>query len=392
MNKCHLLPKMAVKVTIHPSKFPVTIPQFLRVERMYNMCKMENYFLISALAILIGVTPVHGQVNLSGMEPASTDSLVKSRIRYFSPGMGGRNKVWDFSEKLGSKEASKVMFMKDSTGVVSFIEPGRSCYYRTTPDTLILFGSESALEKREYTVNKVSKYFPLEYGDSISKHFRCEGMYCGDHPFREVGTMTAKVDADGLIVLAENDTVRNVLRVHTIDSYSICMDIDTAALDTARLTQVIDERYEWYLPESQYPIIEDVASTTYHNMEAIGTTRYAYCNLPEDLADDYITLIDEDEADEQDGFSDEGQQIPDIIHYNIETQGKVINMSYDLDEDATITTIVANHMGFLSKYDQWTQAAGQGCSAQIDCNGLSAGIYILYINVNGKVYSEKVTL
>ena len=59
---------MAVKVTIHPSKFPVTIPQFLRVERMYNMCKMENYFLISALAILIGVTPVHGQVNLSGME------------------------------------------------------------------------------------------------------------------------------------------------------------------------------------------------------------------------------------------------------------------------------------------------------------------------------------
>ena len=112
MNKCHLLPKMAVKVTIHPSKFPVTIPQFLRVERMYNMCKMENYFLISALAILIGVTPVHGQVNLSGMEPASTDSLVKSRIRYFSPGMGGRNKVWDFSEKLGSKEASKVMFMK----------------------------------------------------------------------------------------------------------------------------------------------------------------------------------------------------------------------------------------------------------------------------------------
>ena len=283
---------------------------------------MKTYFLISALALLFGMTPAHaqvnhGQVNLSGMAPASSDSLLRSRIRYFSPGMGGRNRVWDFSGKLGSKGSSQVMFMKDSTGVVSVIEPGKISYYRTTPDTLILLGSESPLEKREYAINKASKKFPLEYGDSISKSFRCEGMYCGDHPFREAGTTTARVDGDGSIVLAENDTVRNVRRVHTVDSYSICMDVDSAALDTAKLTQVIDERFEWYLPGAQYPVIEDVTSTTYYNMEAIGTTKHAYCNLPEDLAASYITSIDEDETDEQEGFSEEGQPIPDIIHYNI---------------------------------------------------------------------------
>ena len=284
------------------------------------------------------------------------------------------------------------MFMKDSTSVVSFIEPGKISYYRTTPDSLILLGNESALEKREYAMNKVLKIFPLAYGDSISKPFRCEGMYCGDHPFREAGMTTAKVDAEGAIVLAENDTVRNVLRVHTIDSYAVCMDIDTAALDTARLTQVIDERYEWYLPGAQYPIIEDVTSTTFFNMEAMGTTRYAYCNLPEDEAACYVMPDDEDVTDEQDGFSEEGQPIPDIIHYGIETQGKVIHMSYDLDEEATIITIVANQMGMVYISRQWTQEAGQGYSTQIDCNGLRSGMYILYINVNGKVYSEKVTL
>lgn len=284
------------------------------------------------------------------------------------------------------------MFMKDSTSVVSFIEPGKISYYRTTPDSLILLGNESALEKREYAMNKVLKIFPLAYGDSISKPFRCEGMYCGDHPFREAGMTTAKVDAEGAIVLAENDTVRNVLRVHTIDSYAVCMDIDTAALDTARLTQVIDERYEWYLPDSQYPIIENVTSTTFFNMEPIGTTRYAYCNLPEGEAACYVTPDDEDVTDEQDGFSEESQPISDIIHYEIETQGKIIHMSYDLDEEATITTIVANHMGMVYMSRQWTQEAGQGYSTQIDCNGLRSGMYILYINVNGKVYSEKVTL
>lgn len=92
-------------------------------------------------------------------------------------------------------------------------EHGRIDYYRTTPDSLILIGSESPLEKRDYAVNKFSKLFPLEYGDSVTMPFRCEGIYCGDHPFREVGTTKVKVDAKGSIVLAENDTVRNVLRV-----------------------------------------------------------------------------------------------------------------------------------------------------------------------------------
>ena len=353
---------------------------------------MKSYFFISALALLFGITTAYGQINLSGMEPASADSLVKSRIRYFSPGMGGRDRVWDFSQKLHSKGSSQVMFMKDSTGVLSFIEPGKISYYRTTPDSLILLGSESALEKREYAMNKESKIFPLAYGDSISKPFRCEGMYCGDHPFREAGMTTVKVDAEGAIVLAENDTVRNVLRVHTIDSYAVCMGLDSAALDTARLTQVIDERYEWYLPGAQYPIIEDVTSTTFFNMEAIGTTRYAYCNLPEDEAACYVTPDDDDGTDVQDGFSEEGQLFPDIIHYDIETQGKVIHVTYDLDEEATITTIVANQMGMVYMSRQWTQQAGQGYSTQVDCNGLHSGIYILYINVNGKVYSEKVTL
>lgn len=353
---------------------------------------VKKSFLASILLLLFEAVSVYGQINLSEMDLSTTDSLQKSKIRYFSPNKGGRNSVWDFSQKLRSKESTKALFMKDSAGVVSVAELGKIRYYRTTPDTLILFGSESPLEKRTYIREKVSKRFPLEYGDSIIMPFQCEGVYCGDHPFREVGTTTVKVDACGSIVLAENDTVRNVLRVHTIDSYAICMDLDSAALDTARLTQVIDDRYEWYLPQSQYPIIENVTSTTYLGMDAIGTTKYSYCNLPENQAAYYIAPDDGNGSDEQDGFSDEEAQSPDIIHYIIDTQGKVVNLSYDLDEDASITTIVANHMGMLCMNKQWTQKAGQGYSVQIDCNGLRSGIYLLYINVNGKVYSEKVTI
>ena len=342
--------------------------------------------------LLFGVTSIYSQVNLSDMDLASADSLQKSRIRYFSPGKGGQNRVWDFSRKLGSKESSQVMFLKDSTGVVSVVEPGKTSYYHANPDTLILFGSESPLEKREYVREKPVRKFPLEYGDSLSRHYRCDGMYCGNHPFRETGTTTVKVDAIGSIILAENDTVRNVKRVHTIDSYSVCMDLDYAALDTAELTQVIEERYEWFTPESQYPVIENVISTTYLNMDVVGTTTYAFCNLSEDKVPYYITPLDENTPDEPDNSFDEEMTAPDIIHYHIETTGRMVNMTYSLDADAAIGTVVASHTGLTYRHREWTQKAGQGYSVQIDCNGLRPGIYILYINVNGKVYSEKVTL
>ena len=380
---------------LYKSATKLSNPQKLRTVIIYNITNyslMKPYLLVSAFVLQFGITSVYGQVNLSDMPTESSDSLQKSKIRYFSPGKGGKDRVWDFSRKLGSKESSQVMFYKDSTGVISVVEPGKILYYRTTPDTLILFASESQLEKREYVRKKLSKRFPLEFNDSIIKRFRCEGMYCGNHPFREVGTTTVKVDAKGSIVLAENDTVRNVRRVHTIDSYSICMDIDSAALDTAKLTQVIDERYEWFLPDSQYPIIEDVTSTTYLNMNAIGTARYAYCNLPEDQVAYYITPEDEGATDEIDSSFDEETAEPDIIHYKVSNNGGVINITYDLDAEATISTIVANHMGMTYRQRTWNQQAGQGYSMQIDCSGLRHGTYILYINVNGKVYSEKVTL
>lgn len=352
---------------------------------------MKLYPVIQALLLLVTAS-VYGQINLSAMDSLSTDSLQKSEIRFFSPGKGGVNRVWDFSRKLGSKVSSQVMFAKDSTGVISIIEPGRNRYYRTTADTLMLIGSESPLKKRTYSKERLSMRFPLEYDDSITGSFRCEGMYCGNHPFREVGTRTIKVDAVGSIVLAENDTISNVKRLHTIDAYSLCMDIDTAALDTAQLTQVIEERYEWFLPDSQYPIIENVTSTTYYNMDAIGTTNYAWCNLPDDKTARYIKPWEVDASDEPDNSFDVEPVTPDIIHYNVDTRGGVVTITYDLDVDASIGTIVATHMGMVYSHREWTQKAGQGYSVQIDCNGLRSGMYILYINVNGKAYSEKVIL
>ncbi len=353
---------------------------------------MNRYYYLQTFALLIGMLSAHGQVNLAEMDITSSDSLQKSRISFFSPGTGGMNRIWDFSQKLSSDGSVQVMFQKDSAEVLSVAEPTRIAYYLFTDGSLKQFAGESPTDRRDYTIPKLTMKFPLVYGDSVSSPFRCDGVYCGDHPYRESGMTTVKVDAAGSIVLAENDTLRDVKRVHTVNSYTICMDISYEALDTAATRQVIEERYEWYLPGSHYPIIENVSSTSYCDLEAFGTTRYAYCNLPDNQVPSYITPVEELTDNELDGFLDGELQLPDIIHYRIESHGGNITISYDLDEDATITTIVASHTGMSYKYNTWCERAGQNYSCQIDCSGLAPGFYILYINVNGKVYSEKVTL
>lgn len=353
---------------------------------------MNKKKLLATLLLLGGTLLAHSQIDLSGMGPSSIDSLQKNRIRYFSPGSGGKKKVWNFSHKLDSRETTQVTFRKDSTGVLSITENGKAFYYSNSSDTLVLSFNESPLESKSYPNGKLIRALPVRYGYSVNRPFLCDGMYCGNHPFREVGSTSVNVDAEGCLILAEYDTIYNVKRVHTIDSYSKCMDIKASALDTAKLTQVIDERYEWYLPGSQYPIIENVTSTTYLNMDAIGTTKYAFCNLPDYMAARYITEDDGYGTDENvEGFGEQATE-PEIIHYNVETNGSIITITYDLGEQATISTLIANHMGMPFRHNEWTQNAGAGYSAQIDCSGLRPGIYILYINVNGKVYSEKVTL
>ena len=84
---------------------------------MYPLNKLKAFLLIAA-GLLIG-TELHGQ---------AVDSLQKNSIRYFSPGNGGRNKVWDFSKKLSSKGSAQVMFLTDSTGVVTVVETGKISY------------------------------------------------------------------------------------------------------------------------------------------------------------------------------------------------------------------------------------------------------------------------
>ncbi len=319
------------------------------------------------------------------------DSMIKNCIEYFDSGNDGENQLWDFSAICQSDKKHVVINKQNGENILSFEDTGLF-YYLIKDDSLFLCSNESRLKKINYDSPILVMHYPFVYADSISKPFLGYGVYCETHHFKESGFVTLHGDAYGSIILSEKDTIPNVLRVHTLKSYSLAMDMEFEALDTAKLKQVIEERYQWFARGYRYPVFETITSTSYADLKTLGTTYQAYCYLPEDqmTLNDSINIEiqkhDLEEKTHQDALK------KNIFHYDIQVNGNIINVNYQLDEDARVSSLVSSPMGIVYKQKKWNGTT-EGCFTEtIDCSGLTRGQYVLYMNVNGKIYSEKVVL
>lgn len=322
---------------------------------------------------------------------SDSDEVSLERMPYFSSNRCGKGLLWDFTESSTSKRHFNIWHQVDTVGRHLQLTDRDITYYQDAKDTLFIVCRESPLYKITYSQPILSMRYPFAYGDSLSAPFSGYGVYCGDHPFKENGVSTIIADAEGDAVIGE-DTIHNVLRVYTLRSYSICMDIDSTALDSARLKQIIEERYDWYARGYRYPIVTTVTSTSYDNMTPLGTRQTAYCLLP-DIQCQFADSVNEDiRRKDSLAAAEQTRANTDIIHYTVSQGGGLVTIDYSLDSDADITALVSDAMGIVYRRSHQYNRQGTGYTLTLDCSGLRRGKYILYINVNGKVYSNKVAL
>lgn len=352
-----------------------------------------------------------GLLTCTGLQAQSALSLesngllecefVRHSIEYFNAGQGGKDILWDFPiNHLSDQEyVDSIVIEADTTGGYRMTDSTHARFFVEKQDStqnpitfLYQCGEESPLSKTVYSIPLTCMVFPFEYADSITKPFMGNGIYSGDHHFLERGVATIKADATGSLVIDEGDTLRNVLRVYCLKSYSICMDMTETALDTAQIRQIIEEQYTWYARGYRYPVLETMTSTSYHNLNALGTTRKAWCSLPSEQTILNDSLNRGLQRTDSIAYSTAGKTDKDIIRYTLTVNNGMVTLDYDLDADAHIVTLLANYYGMAYRHEDWVQESGNGYVRQVDCSGLTKGTYIFYINVNGKIYSEKVFL
>ena len=316
------------------------------------------------------------------------DSIRKQQVEYFYSGAEGQNAIWDISDLHFIKEYP-VEFCCDSDSVMLYeVSPEQISKYSFSHDSLLLVGMEDPLKRVDYAQPIAMLVYPFEYGDSFSSHYSGKGRYCLTHLIEAEGDVNIEADGYGMLVLSENDTLKNVIRIHSTRTGSLYMhhENDSSEIARSRMKQEIEERFCWYAKGYRYPVLETLSTSYYSNMDLVSCVQSAFY-LP---LDEQHKLNDEKNDSIQHADSITNQ--PDIIHYNLTNNEGNIKLHYSLSENATITLMVCNHRGMTYRRIHFEKTAGDGYENNIDVSGLPADTYILYINVNGKVYSEKVNV
>lgn len=319
--------------------------------------------------------------------PRCGDAYTLRQLEYFSPGGEGRDVVWDFSDLTTTGKQSGRTYFLSSDSIFSCADDEGVMRYSLTEDSLCCLGYDTRLKHIDYTQPMTVMTYPFEYGYSISNPYSGIGDYCKRLILKNDGTLMVEADAEGAIIIGDGDTLRNVIRVHTtrLNAVSLHALSDTLLADTSRMKQEIEEHYAWYVRGYRYPMYETSSISYYADLTPVSCIQKAYCYSPDDLGE----LSDSINAEilASDSIASAGEL--DIIHYTVRSNGHTLMMDYSLDAEANIHALICNSRGMLYGQQSTRQPAGAGYQMAFDISSLPWGEYVLYVNVNGKVYNEK---
>ena len=348
------------------------------------------YFLLFSLSLTLTLsaqTSITKENN--GKRPG--DMLMKQLVDVIDAGDAGENVIWNFSNSHTIETHQIVLFCDSDSIEIKEIEPTSIRTFAFRSDSLLMTGYETPLKKIQYSTPVSLLAYPFEYGSSFFVPYSGTGSYCKTLALSTSGTMDVEADGTGTLILTENDTLRNALRVHSIRTGSIEMhlDGDSIGASSPNMKQEIEESYQWYVRGYRYPLFETRTTSYYDNMELVSCVQSAHRFLP-----DMQQLLDDEQNEEilrADSLA-EHLNSSDIIDYNVVVNGGNLKIAYSLSEPANITALLCNHRGMAYRRISCSMPAGENYELNLDCTGLVPDVYILYINVNGKVYSEKVSI
>ena len=378
---------------------------------------------VNIIALALICTIVNAQ-NITGSHQVRVnDEVKKQQVEYVAVDSTGQNMVWDLSEvELPKWTLTADYTAEDSRkGVVIGTERGTRNYYRSEPAALLLTGFENNLLKVEYDQPELLLRMPLVYGDRHEGQFHGTSAYCEKVFSRTFGTYRVVVDGTGSMLLPSGDTLRHVSRVRStklisarffpevqrermLKTYvdSIKFPADSIRFGVVNDSLVIETNtYRWYAAGYRYPVLEVIA--TGYKGEKPWTTEAFYCSpevqqqIDDSENEQARRLLANKDAtggtDDRTSADDGQNSLDNILHYlTVTVSGSVVTIGYTLLQDATVTALVSDVSGIVYRQQSQTGQTGESYEMSIPCAGLRRGQYVLYLNVNGLVLSQAVSL
>lgn len=251
-------------------------------------------------ALLLACTNVYAQ-NILRLECNSyrdNDKIVYNVFNFENNAKYGDKKVWDISHCDISDTEYNIEYSIDDNDIYISNDKNKIKTFKLCSNLFFQCGEENRLLKLQYTKPKLSKAFPFQYGDSISGTFEGSGVYCEKYDTEVKGDVFVKAVGIGIMVINENDTLNDVLQIHTKSVKNIKMRNDTFIPNTTDIKQEIEERDEWYAKGFRYPVLIAINNTSYYNHKPVASYKKSYLlslcdyNILNDFANEKIRKED----------------------------------------------------------------------------------------------------
>lgn len=347
---------------------------------------LEVFFLDSKAQL-----PITRESNIPLAGDRIAYKLVDGTISEFK----GDSVLWDFSNLHIGKRCKPIRFATDTLSIRS-VEPGVRRFYHVKEDAILLRGVQSTLDSIIYSESQVVMKYPFNYGDSISSSFCGQGKYCETYNMTEYGTLTVVADARGRILLPNGMELTNVLQLHCILRKTQQFENHgSAQADTTAIKQEINETFYWYSPYCRYPVFAHQTYTCYADNTPVSSQSQAFCYLPDSVMEklicDDIKKCERAYSHRETSFVEGKGNVEDIpFSYHVQQSGNVVKLnSFRSSIDTNVRFIVASTMGVTYQAKNINCQLGKTYELTFDCAGYPPGNYLIYINANGIVVSEK---
>ena len=315
--------------------------------------------------------------------------LQVSHFTFSGQGDSGQDAVWDFSDaELTGTDEMEFVFDTVSTCIMSICRDGIDRYSQNEHG-IYLLSHDTRLRGLNYATPVPYAAFPMNYGDTLSCIVEAEGRYCQTLDIHTQGNRFVEADGLGTIVLPGGDTLKHVLRIHSQNVAAIEMlePADTMPDRERNIKQEISDTYSWYARGFRYPVYETRSVACYDDLimvscrqEAISCGTYSQLSITDEVNDSIRNLKP---------IGEQGINGNSIIDYSVQYAGNEVIVDFTLTEEANVNAILCNAMGMVFRRFSSFYSEGEH-SFSLDCSGMTHDTYILYINVNGTVFSEKV--
>lgn len=286
----------------------------------------------------------------------------------------GRNCVWDFSNlTTADAETIDLDYFVSTNMSIGLHREHANYYFKAVHDTLWAQGYETSRTRVEYNSLLSWLCFPLGYGDTLSGTFSGKEQYCHIMPLTIEGERFLKADATGQLLLPDM-AVDTALRVYS-----------KMIIREDSLTQVQDERYQWYSPYCRYPLFETVHVRSIKGNDTVSLASSYYFLQEQDDRPARVRFEEqaEDFWEETDSLITEVTYLPNPVYTDL-------RINYSLVRSAQVY-ISLHYNGGLTTYQTPIHNEEEGShSVPVNMAGMPMGTYVVYIHANDHVVSGNI--